>query len=250
MTTRILGLDSWSPANEVMIKRFALEAGQAAAFWGRYVNSVKSNKAPEYNDAAEGRILAKYNCRVLLVARQTSHVGLDFDTGKSEGEANGYDVVNEFGEEYLAATCPTPRIFLDVEGNGPSRLSSDYYRGWCDGLRASSSIVSFRPCVYGLPGDRTTWDAVRSALLAGAQCFGTWLSHPWIRGASPEPVQWSESMLRPYTPIDGVPILLHQYLFPKTSPPDPYALQFDQNIVNPDIDAEEFLSTLPIPRAA
>lgn len=241
--TRIVGIDSWSKFHQQILEEATSSMGQTPAFWGRYFHSQTKQTAPEYG-APEAALLSTRHIRVLPVARQTNRVGLSQADGEKDGVLNAKDIIAELGgEAYLRESCGRVRVFLDVEGDGLSRLSSTYYHGWCEALDTVAPGL-FLPCVYGIPGDSRTWAALRRAVDEGCECGGVWLSHPYA--AKTEPVQWDPRMLSPYKDIPGVPVLLWQYLFPLRT--DPQRKQFDRNLVNPALaDASEFLRTLPEP---
>lgn len=223
------GVDSFSEVSESLILQATSALGQKPDFWGRYFTNVTAKQA-EYRHRVEGPLLAAHGIRVLPIARQTNRVHGSYDDGAADGAANGADLLATFTAAELAGGC---RIFLDVEGSAPSRLSADYYRGWAASLRAASSLIV--PCVYGVPGDAITWAALAAAVDSGASCGGVWLSHPY-RAVS-EPVPWSLAMLAPYSAIEGVPVLLWQYAF---------GPMFDRSLGAPDAP-EGWIETLPLP---
>jgi hypothetical protein len=216
--------------------------GTAPSFWGRYFTSTQATGTVEYRHAVESPILAAKGIRVLPIARQTNNVSGTGATGYSDGAANGTDLVASFGEDYLAGQGPGVCIFLDVEGSGASRLSSDYYAGWVSGLASASAKVTFQPCVYGIPGDAVTWTALARAVANGAACHGLWMTHP--NQAAQEPVPWSAAAVAP-SPSPGAPVLLWQYMFPRDG------AQIDRSQVSPDIDAlNDLLQYLVLPPGA
>jgi hypothetical protein len=237
--TRNVGIDSLSPLSQSLIDSAVKAMGQPLRFAGRYFTSAQTKGTGEYHHATEGPIAAANGLRILPFARQTNHVGGAHTYGFQDGVANGDDLIKSFGG------LTKVRIFLDVEGQGLSHLSAEYYRGWCDGLRDVSGDVELIPCVYGIPGDAKTWAALRAALAAGATCGGVCLSHPFAESYvdASEPIPWTPHMLSPYQPIDGVDVLLWQYAFGD----EHHA--FDRQMVNPAIDLDELLSTLPNPGA-
>ena len=252
-TPRILGIDCYGPLTQELLNHAAIALGQVPDFCGRYFTSTTAGGA-EYRHALENNVFASNNCLVLPIARQTNQVGGDVSRGIVDGKANGHDLLSTFGADYLASQGGRFRMFLDVEGCGLSQLTAkDYYVGWDQGLQqiCDGTGVDILPCVYGIPGDGKTWAALRDAVVNhGARCFGTWLSHPWIAGTKPEPVQWTPSMLAPYvdsTALGYDDIMVHQYMFPRKDAPP--LEQYDRSIVNPSLaDASEFLSTLIKPQ--
>ena len=234
---RVVGADSLSPVNDLLIADAASTLGSAPNFWGRYFTSTSTKGTGEYRHRVENAILNQHQIRVLPVARQTNRVGMTHADGLRDGTANAEDLVATFGGDYLLSLGGRFRIFLDVEGNGVSHLANDYYLGWTEGLTQGSPDIEIMPCVYGIPGDTKTWNALSQALAEGSRCHGVWLSHPF--NAKAEPIAWSPLMLAPYQDIPDVPVLLWQYLFGPT---------FDRNLVNPDLgDASDFLETLILP---
>jgi len=235
---RIVGIDCLSPVTAQLLNQAAAAMGQSCAFVGRYINPKPAQDPGDYSPA-EGSVLSPFGIRVLPIARQTNHVGGARSLGHADGLVNAQDVVRKFGIERLVAQGGRVKIFLDVEGNGLSHMSAEYYLGWSEGLLDGSGGITFEPCVYGIPGDGRTWTALADAISRGGECAGVWLSHPYVADyvKSHEPIQWAPNMLKPYA-ID-VPILLWQYGFLGA---------FDANIVNPNLaDATAFLRTLPLP---
>jgi hypothetical protein len=152
--------------------------------------------------------------------------------------ANVADLVATFGVEKLAK-MPGVNIFLDVEGSGLSRLSTDYYTGWADGFCRAPEGISIRPCVYGIPGDAVTWTALAKAIALGVACHGLWMAHPLL--TAKEPVPWNDALVKP-SPDPGAPVLLWQYMFPRDG------LLVDRDQVSPNIDANaELLQYLVLP---
>lgn len=242
MTTnvpRIVGGDSYSPISSKLLHDFAASAGQSATFWLRYFNSVTA-KGAEYRHAIENVTFRYYNTLVWPVARQTNHVGGSYQLGLNDGKLNLQDLIASFGEDLLSQQSTS--ILLDVEGSDPSHLSKDYYKGWVEGLNSTiDNRLSILPCVYGIPGDQITWNALDAATKEGIECHGVLLSRPYNNPDQPcpipEPVQWNPSRLSLYKL--KIPILGVQYKFGKT---------FDCDMLNPDEgDGSNFLKTLVLP---
>jgi hypothetical protein len=237
---RTVGADTAYPVTESLVATATAALGQAPKFWGRYFTSPQTVGDVEYRHRLEDGVLAAHDIRVLPIARQTNNVGGSLADGQRDGLLNASDVIDTFGESYLVEQGGQFLIFLDVEGSGPSRLSTDYYSGWADGLAQASRNVSFSPCVYGLPRDAVTWTALARALANGVSCGGLWMAHPLL--ADPEPVAWNPSIVAP-TPDPGAPVLLWQYMFPRNG------ANIDRSLVNPEIDAQRvLLSRLIAPR--
>jgi hypothetical protein len=236
---RIVGADTAYPVTPALVAKSTEVMGTTPSFWGRYFTSVQTTGAVEYRHAVENAILAAKGIRVLPVARQTNDVSGDRGDGFTDGAANARDLIAPFGEDYLARQGPGVCIFLDVEGSGRSRLSSEYYAGWDAGLSSVSTQVTFCPCVYGIPGDAVTWTALARAVAQGADCHGLWMAHPLVR--TPEPVEWNAALVTP-SPNPGPPVLLWQYMFARDG------AAIDRSLVNPDIDAQaDLLRYLVLP---
>lgn len=238
MTNRIVGIDCYSQFTDFILASATSLMKQKPTFCGRYFTSPTTTSGAEYKRRKESKVFNRNNVLVLPIARQTNHVDGSFVLGQNDGIANSSDLVASFGGDYLSSIGGKFRIFLDVEGDKTSQLSTAYYQGWCDGLKRAISTVEFLPCLYGLPGDARTWRALQVAIDLGCQCHGVWLARPYKNGSVPEPVQWNEKMTSIF-PLKNVPKLLQQYMFP-----DKTGQLFDRNIVNPNIDVEEFLKTL------
>jgi len=238
--TRIVGADTAYPVTNALITAATKAIGTTPSFWGRYFTSPQTSGVVEYRHATENPILEAAGIRVLPIARQTNNVSGDAPSGYRDGGLNASDLIATFGEDLLAS-MPGVCIFLDVEGSGASRLSSDYYAGWTDGLASASSQVKFLPCVYGIPADSVTWTALARAIANGAPCHGLWMAHPVMAA---EPVAWNPVLVTPTSPNPGVPVLLWQYMFPAGG------LAIDRDQVNPAIDAQaDLLQYLVLPPA-
>jgi len=241
MIVRILGVDSAQLVTEKLIDAASRVLGTQPAFWGRYFTSPSTTGSVEYRHRLEDANLVAHSIRVLPIARQTNRVGGSQDEGLHDGLANGLDLLQTFGEDYLAQQGGKFFIFLDVEGGGISHLSTKYYAGWIEGLAQSSARVQFLPCIYGIPSDTITWTALRCALENGSACHGLWLSHP-LQHAQ-EPVPWDNTKVVP-NPDPGVPVLLWQYMFARDG------VDIDRNQVNPMLGPMlDFLQFLVLPAA-
>jgi hypothetical protein len=229
MSNRTVGADTAYPVTESLVAAATSVLGQAPAFWGRYFTSPQTVGDVEYRHRLEDAVLLAHGIRVLPIARQTNNVGGSLADGQRDGLANASDVLDTFGEAYLIEQGGKFLVFLDVEGSGQSRLSTNYYVGWADGLAQASKNVTFAPCVYGLPRDAVTWTALARAIANGVSCGGLWMSHPLLR--DPEPVAWNAATVCP-TPDPGAPVLLWQYMFARNG------ANIDRTIVNPSIDPQ------------
>jgi hypothetical protein len=235
---RIVGADTAFPVTSALIAKATAVMEDPPAFWGRYFTSTTTPGSVEYRHALENAILASAGIRVLPIARQTNDVSGGAPLGFRDGGANAADLIATFGADYLAGLGPGICIFLDVEGSGASRLSTDYYSGWVSGLASASSTVTFLPCVYGIPGDAVTWTALARALAHGVPCHGLWMAHPLQTAI--EPVAFNMAAVTP-SPDPGVPVLLWQYMFPRDG------AMLDRSLVNPAIDAQNDLLRYLVP---
>jgi hypothetical protein len=239
MANRIVGVDTSVPVTGALIASATAALGVTPAFWGRYFTSTEETGTVEYRHVTEDPVLAPANIRVLPIARQTNKVGGTLAQGVADGQANAADLLATFGEDYLASQGGQFLVFLDVEGPGPTgqpSLSSDYYRGWTQGLGGASAKVTFLPCIYARPDDQATWRGLKAAMAADAPCSGLWLAF-WLETVQ-EPVAWDAPALKP-TPDPGVPVLLWQYVG---------ANSFDRDLANPDLDpANGLLPLLVLP---
>ena len=242
MANRIVGVDSLSPVSEELVAAVAKALGTTPAFWGRYFTSKTTAGPGEFRHVAEDGVLSNHGIRVLPIARQTNRVGGTGADGQRDGEDNAGDLLATFGAAHLASMGGAVRIFLDVEGSGPSRLSRAYYDGWVQGLAQASGGIGILPCVYGIPSDAITCrprPLSGNAVAGGAACGGIWLSHP--HQTVVEPAAWDVSMLSPFAGVPGAPVVLWQYLFGST---------FDRSLVNPALqDPDSFLESLVLPPA-
>ncbi|HEX6626057.1 MAG TPA: hypothetical protein VF064_20230, partial [Pyrinomonadaceae bacterium] len=165
------GADSSSPVTDDLINTATQQFGQAPLFWGRYFTSPTASGSVEYRHGSESPILAQHNIRLLPVARQTAHVGGSQQQGTSDAQLNVQDVLDTFGQDYLASQGGQFLLFLDVEGSpstGSPSLSLDYYLGWGQTLVSYSrsrtgNAVTVLPCVYARQGDNQTWNNLVSA---------------------------------------------------------------------------------------
>lgn len=235
--TRVVGVDTAYPVTRELLRSASAVLGQVPAFWGRYFTSPTAGGGVEYRHRIEDQILAEAAVRVLPIARQTNHVGGTIAEGARDAELNARDLVATFGETLLS-TIAEVALFLDVEGSGRSKLSVEYYVGWANGLSVVGPEVRILPCVYGLPSDSETWDALGAAVAEGCQCGGIWSSRPHAGESVVEPHPWDPEVVRPRSSFALPPVVLWQYSFAKKH------AQFDRNLAAPGYD---LLSKLVLP---
>jgi hypothetical protein len=197
-------------------------------FWGRYFTSPTTSGSAEYHHATENGPLNAAGIRVLPVARQTSHVSGGQQQGQTDGALNAQDFVETFGVAELNAQGNQFIMVLDVEGN--PELNPDYYTGWTQGListaqQMSGNTVQMLPCLYASHGDTPTWDALGTAMDAGAPCAGVWVARYLNSLVSGQMGDWSDSKVTPTSPNP----------FPATI----LAWQYAENCLNGAIDCSQ-----------
>jgi hypothetical protein len=111
------GADSSSPVTDDLINTATRQFGQAPLFWGRYFTSPTASGSVEYRHGSESPVLARHNIRLLPVARQTAHVGGSQQQGAADAQLNVQDILDTFGQDYLASQGGEFLLFLDVEGS-------------------------------------------------------------------------------------------------------------------------------------
>jgi hypothetical protein len=244
------GADSSTPVTDELISTATQQFGQAPLFWGRYFTSPTTSGEVEYRHGSESPILAQHNIRLLPVARQTTHVGGSQQQGVSDAQLNVQDVLDTFGQQYLASQGGQFLLFLDVEGSpstGSPSLSLDYYLGWAQTLVSYSrsqtgNAVTVLPCVYARQGDNETWDALVTANGQGATCNGAWVARYYYSGC--DLTDWDDSLVLPSVklPFD---VLLWQYA------ENCCGGAIDCNQTNPSLDTNTLLlDKLILPPAA
>jgi hypothetical protein len=197
------GADSVSPVTTSLIQAATNLYGATPVFWGRYFTSPTTTGAAEYHHATENPLLNAAGIRVLPVARQTAHVGGNQSQGQADGAANAQDFIDTFGVPELTAQGGQFIMVLDVEGNPD--LNPDYYTGWTQGLTStaqqmSGGAVHMLPCLYASHGDTGTWNALQTAMNAGAPCSGVWVARYLNSLVSGQMGQWSDSDVTPASP--------------------------------------------------
>jgi hypothetical protein len=208
------GADSLIPVTSSLIQQATALYGTPPVFWGRYFKNVTAGSG-EYHHATENPPLNAAGIRLLPVARQTTSVGGDQDQGAADGAANAEDFVSTFGVAELTAQGGQFIMVLDVEGNPD--LTADYYTGWTQGLiskaqQMSNGAVQMLPCLYASHGDTGTWNALDTAMNAGARCSGVWVARYLNSLASGQMGDWSDSVVTPTQPNPfSATILAWQY---------------------------------------
>ena len=244
------GADSSSPVTNDLVNTATQQFGQAPLFWGRYFTGPTASGSVEYHHSSESPVLAQHNIRLLPVARQTTHVGGSQQEGVSDAQLNVQDILDTFGQDYLAAQGGAFLVFLDVEGSpstGSPSLSLDYYLGWAQTLVSYSqsqtnNAVTLLPCVYARQGDNETWDCLVSANGQGTTCNGAWVARYYYSGC--DMPDWDDSIVLPSVtlPFD---VLLWQYA------ENCCEGSIDCNQTNPNLDTETLLlNRLILPSAA
>jgi hypothetical protein len=242
------GADSMSPVTTRLIQAATNLYGTTPVFWGRYFTSPTTTGTAEYHHATENPPLNAAGIRVLPIARQTANVGGDQSQGQADGTANAQDFVDTFGVAELTAQGGQFIMVLDVEGNPD--LTPDYYTGWTQGLIStanamSNNAVQMLPCLYASHGDTGTWNALQTAMDAGAPCSGVWMARYMKSLVSGQMGDWSDSTVTPISPSPfPATILAWQYAENCLSG------TIDCSQTNPGIDLEnDLLQFLVLPPA-
>ncbi|MGA7935114.1 MAG: hypothetical protein WCA35_16320 [Kovacikia sp.] len=210
------------------------------AFWGRYFSGLSYTGLGEYF-AQENSTLRANNIRLLPVGRYTTRVGLGQTEGRQDGAEQAADFLGKLGESYLQSQGGEFYFFLDVELSDP--LSSSYYIGWSQAVRAASSRVKLLPCVYLNANDAITSRALSSAITAGATCFGLWIaSYLYYQTSAITTTAFDSSRAAPATSV-AAPVLFWQYA-------GDIAESYDFNLSNPAIDSQTLLRRLALPPAS
>lgn len=238
--TGIGGADTLVNVTSSMIQKAHDFMGTAPRFWGRYFQG--NTEDGEYLHEQENKPLHDAGIRVLPISRQTNKVDGTHEDGVELGTSHAKDVLETFGEDYLASQGDGFYIFLDVENNNPS-LSVPFYKGWSEAVVAASSKVKLLPSVYLNPSDQTTLRNLSAAMKQGAQCLGLWVA---VDTNSTESTisSWSREKVKLEPPVP-CKVLLRQYKLE----PDPEKI-YDFNQINPFLDNTELvLQRLILPPA-
>jgi peptidoglycan hydrolase-like protein with peptidoglycan-binding domain len=234
----IAGADSLQQVQATMIPEAQKFMGAFPRFWGRYFQG--NLNFGEYRRALENKPLRNAGIRVLPISRQTNRVDETQQIGEQLGTLHARDVLNTFGESYLASQQVDGfYFFLDVEPTDP--LSVGFYLGWSTAVIKSSTRVKFLPAVYLNTADSTTTKNLSSAMKSGAQCHGLWVANYGNNQALIYP--WNKDKARVATPVP-CKVLMRQYAG------DIKNGLYDFNQMNPFLDNQELvLKRLILPPA-
>lgn len=245
------GADSLSPVTADLVAAAVSLYGATPAFWGRYFTSAATAGSGEYHHATESAPLNSAGVRLLPVARQTTHVAGSAQQGSADGAANAQDFISTFGVDALTDQGGAFYMFLDVEGNpaaGSPSMTVDYYTGWAQGLARQAETLSgghvrLLPCLYAAHGDAATFQALQTAMQAGASCHGAWIARYLDSLVSGAMGDWNDRAVSPAAPSPfPVPILAWQYA------QNCLAGQIDCSQTNPAIDLQnDLLQYLVLP---
>ncbi len=214
--------------------------GSRPTFWGRYFSGLDYTGTGEYLPQEHSTLRAN-NIRVLPVGRYTTRVGLGQTEGRQDGTDQAADVLGKFGESYLQSQGGEFYLFLDVELSDP--LSSNYYLGWSQAVKAISSKVKLLPCVYLNASDAKTSRALASAIASGASCFGLWIAnYLYYQTDTIPPVKFNSALAAPATNVP-VPVLFWQYA-------GDIAETYDFSISNSAMSSQTLLRRLILPPAS
>ena len=235
--TGIAGADTREKVNSDMIARAQQLMGARPQFWGRYF----LGRDAEYIHQEENNALFSTGTRILPICRETRRVNGSQADGNDVGRRVAADVLETFGEDYLASQGGIFYIFLDTEPRPEPALSSNYYLGWSKAVMSASSRVKFLPCVYLNAGDEETATALLNAMNSGAECHGLWIAN---YGKRPDPVirPWFEKQANPTRELP-CPVLIHQYVgdIDNTGVYNIRDGVYDFNQINPFLDEPESL---------
>ena len=204
-STGIVGADTLKNATSALILEASNYLAATPQFWGRYFQGDSSEG--EYLHDIENAPLQKAGVRVLPISRQTDRVGLSRQTGAEMGQLHAEDLLETFGENYLAAQGDGFYFFLDVELQHP--LSQEFYSGWSEAVFKASSKVRLMPCVYLNHADYTTLSNLSTAVKAGAECHGLWVAN-YGHNDHARPQPWNSEAMALARPAP-CKVLLHQY---------------------------------------
>jgi hypothetical protein len=222
------GADSSIPVTTSLIQKATDLYGTTPVFWGRYFKSPTATTSTEYRHKTENGPLNAAGIRLLPIAQQTTNVGGDLAQGQADGALNAQDFVETFGVATLNSQGNQFIMVLDVEGD--PELNPDYYTGWTQGListaqKMSGNTVQMLPCLYASRGHTDTWNALQTAMDAGAPCAGVWVARYMDSLVSGKMGEWSDSTVTPTAPDP----------FPATI----LAWQYAENCLNKTIDCSQ-----------
>lgn len=222
-----------------------LLGGTKPAYWGRYFSGTDFGGFGEYIRREENNFLRKNDIRVLPIGRFTTRVGGTQRDGQIDGADQAFDFLATFGEDYLQSQGGEFYFFLDVEPD--SSLSTEYYLGWSEAVKAISSKIRILPCVYLGSQDEKTSKALREAMSQGAECHGLWIARfddRYFTAGIPNPLlEFDSSKAKPKTNVP-CPVLFWQYAGEIGLRND-----FDFSVSNPEVDHEKLLQRLVLPQA-
>lgn len=204
----IAGADTLANVESSMIQEAAKLMGVSPRFWGRYFQG--NTKNGEYLRKLENKPLHDAGIRVLPISRQTNKVDGTYQDGMDIGNSHAKDVLDTFGEDYLASQGDGFYFFLDVEGiGGQPSLSKEFYLGWSNAVVNASSKVKLLPCVYiSAKQDPTSKLNLSAAMKEGAQCHGLWVAR---YDNQPQISPWDREKAKSATAVP-CKVLLRQYI--------------------------------------
>jgi len=211
----LLGADTLVPVTQDLVEMVRQRYGAMPLMWGRYFK--RPDFAEDYQQAAEGPVLAANGIRLLPIARQTARVAGAASDGAADAVLNVDAFVKSLGADYLAGIGGEMLMFLDVEGTSAQNpnLSLDYWIGWSTALVAHSSAVSggrftVVPGVYCRQNQSTTWTAIADAARFGYRCEGAWVFRMHT-GACTKPIpDWEPSFNTPAVALP-CPLMIWQF---------------------------------------
>ena len=233
-------VDSSLPVTADMLALLEKETGRTPFWWGRYLGAVdakgtpivvKRNGVAEFNPTLnapkEAPILEASGVRLVSIARRSSQVCLGSDAGEKCGREDA-ELLNAVLTRFPSTS---KRLFLDVEMT--PTLTSFFYKAWSTEVQRAG----FEPAVY-MPNSqnwRAQWEALQTAILRGAPCFGTWVAGYFGQSAKDcdeGTNTFSRETWQPHK-AEGpanAPALAWQYLG------NAYGKKFDFSILNPAVD--------------
>lgn len=237
--TGIGGADTVVNVESTMIQEAAKLMGASPRFWGRYFQG--NTREAEYLHKLENKPLHDALIRVLPISRQTNKVGGTHLDGVELGTSHAKDVLDTFGEDYLASQGDGFYFFLDVEGvdEQPS-LSKEFYKGWSEAVVQASSKVKLLPSVYLNGSDQTTLRSLSTAMKEGAHCHGLWVAR---YDHQPQISPWNREKVKFESPVP-CKVLLRQYIGdvdPKTGQVNLKHGIYDFSQINPFLDNPELV---------
>lgn len=233
------GADTLVNVESTMIQEAAKLMGASPRFWGRYFQG--NTEDGEYLHKLENKPLHDAGIRALPISRQTNRVGGTRQDGAELGTSHAKDVLDTFGEDYLALQKNGFYFFLDVEGvdDQPS-LSKEFYKGWSEAVVQASSKVKLLPSVYLNGSDQTTLRSLSTAMKEGAHCHGLWVAR---YDDQPQISPWNREKVKFESPVP-CKVLLRQYIGdvdPTTAKVNRLNGIYDFSQINPFLDNPELV---------